>query len=95
VSDTPRVDVTTVALALAVCDLLVTERARFRAVLGLLERKGVVSSRELSETFQSIDSGPPELTAADIETLQKAIRERMRVRLQEMALHLGPTGTTQ
>ena len=80
---------------MAVCDLLVAERAKLNAVLGLLERKGLLSSAEVSEAIQSIASLPSALAGADWQILQQRIQERMAARLQELILHSGQAGPTQ
>ena len=94
-NEPPSADLTTIALAMAVCDLLVNERAKFMAVLKLLERKGLVSGAELSETMKSIASLPPESTQADWQRIQAKLQERMGIRFQELLLHTGTTGPPQ
>jgi hypothetical protein len=95
VNEPPPMDITTIALAMAVCDLLVTERAKLKAVIELLERKGLLSTSEVSEAMQSIASLPPESAGADWQRLQQRLQERMAIRFQELVLHSGKIGPTQ
>jgi len=83
------------SLAMSVCDLLVTERAKFNATLQLLQQKGLLTSAEIGETIRSIESLAPELVAEDFDRLQRRVQQRMEVRLQELLLHSLPSGPTQ
>ena len=83
------------ALAMAVCDLLAVERAKLNALLQLLERKELVSADELNAAGQSISALPASELGEDVQRLHTLIRERMMVRLQELALHSGPVGKKQ
>ncbi len=94
-SQLPPLEITTAALAMAFCDLLAEEHAKFIAVLELLERKGLLQPDEVRERIQSIPALAPESVEADSQILQQKLRERMARRFQEMLLHLGPTGSTQ
>jgi hypothetical protein len=93
-SPLPPTDMITASLAMAVCDLLVIERAKLNAAFNVLERKGLLSPAEMRETIQSIDSLSAESAEADWHKLQQKLQERMAVHFQELMLHFGPTGTT-
>lgn len=75
----------TAVLATAVWDLLVNERARFRAVLELLETKGLVSSAEV-EAIQSTRPLSPKEAENESQTLVRALQGRMTARSQQLAL---------
>ena len=90
----PPMDVITVSIAMAVCDILVVERAKLNAALNVLERKGLLSLAEVRETIQSIDSLPAESMEADWHKLHQRLQERTAIRFQELTLQFGPTGTT-
>ncbi len=83
------------AVAIAVCDLIGNEVAKLRAVLALLEKKGLVSSAELNEAIQSIQTLPLESVQDISNTLQEAMRARIAQRYQEMILLFGKQGPPQ
>jgi hypothetical protein len=91
----PQIDAMTAVLAMAVCDLLVNERARFRTVLELLETKGLLSSAEVDEAIRSKRPLSPEEAENESQIVLKMLQERMMARSQQMALQFGPTGPPQ
>ena len=91
-NELPSMDLLTASLAIAVCDLLISETAKVKAIVQLLERKGLLSSAEIREAIQSIASLPPEVVEAESQRLQEKIRERMTTRLQELMRHMTSSG---
>ena len=65
------------------------------AVFQVLERKGLLTSSEVSEAIESIALRPPATLDMESQQLQRQLRERLRVRLQELVLHFGATGAAQ
>jgi hypothetical protein len=82
-----EVSMTTAALAMAACDLLVIERAKFRALIQLLAGKQLVSPAELSESLYTIAPPSQESLPADWNKLYDSLVSQMAIRLQQLKAH--------
>jgi hypothetical protein len=94
-SQNPPMDLISIAMMMAVCDMLATEQARFLALVELLVKKGLVSAEEVTASIESISSIPLEKTEENSLRLQGRIRERLMVHFQELTLRFGPVAGGQ
>lgn len=85
-TDPSAYDVQVMALTLAVCDLLATERAKFEALLQLLEKKRILLEPEFDAALQAISELPPEKSQEDWHILFEKMQERVMARSQELVL---------
>ena len=71
------------ALATSLCDIIVTEIVEIRAIIHVLEKKGLLSSDEWQRAKSDI---PPEVVRQISDTLQTEVKKRMAERYQRMML---------
>jgi hypothetical protein len=88
----PPMEPVWIALAMSMCDILTTEIAKVQALVGLLEKKGLLSASEIQNAIHSI---PPESVERISESLRKSMQERVAIRYQEVLLHTLSDSPTQ
>ena len=88
----PPLDATTAALAMALCDLILMERAKVTAIVGVLQDKGLLTASDMHEATEAIATLDREGPGEDWLRMQLALQERMAMRFHEVMLQFGKSG---
>ncbi|MGO4882305.1 MAG: hypothetical protein ACLP59_15965 [Bryobacteraceae bacterium] len=80
----PMMDDSTLAFAKAICDVIASERCKFKAIMDLLYKNGIVSIAEIEKAFEPIPHTPPDILATSSTNLYSLLQKRLATRYEEL-----------